>query len=158
MVAGGRNRQARLRGRVDCVPAAVGRRKSKLRFAASGLASAAASDAGEIEVDCLSLDEALGGEPATYLKMDIEGAEIDALLGASAALRHGPLVAACTYHTQDHLWRVPLCLRRLTPEGRLALRPYRVDGFDVVCYSIPPDRASSADEENREELCHSSAS
>jgi len=59
------------------------------------------------------------------------------------------VLAVCTYHTQDHLWRIPLTVKQLAPEARFALRPHCVDGFDVVCYAIPPGRASrfSAEED-----------
>jgi FkbM family methyltransferase len=131
----------RLRGRVVCVPKAVGLREYTLRFQASGLGSASASPSGELEVSCVPLDEALADECPTYIKMDIEGAELDALSGAAAVLRENrPTLAICAYHTQDHLWRVPRRIRDLMPDARLVLRPHCVDGFDLVCYAIPPER------------------
>ncbi|HJT87183.1 MAG TPA: FkbM family methyltransferase [Bryobacteraceae bacterium] len=138
----------RLRGRTDALQAAVGPRRSKVRFAASGLGSASVSESGDVEVGCVSLDETVLEQRPTYIKMDIEGAELDALQGASATMRrHNPLLAVCTYHTQDHLWRIPLKLQQLAPEARLALRPHCEDGFDVVCYAIPPHRAGSVSAE-----------
>lgn len=133
---------SRFRGRVDAIPVAVGRERSKVRFAASGLASAAISESGDTDVDCVSLDDSVIDDMPTYIKMDIEGAELDALEGARATLRrHHPVLAICTYHTQDHLWRVPLKIRELAPDARLVLRPYCEDGFDLVCYAIPPGRS-----------------
>jgi FkbM family methyltransferase len=138
----------RLRGRVDAIQAAVGLRRSMVRFAASGLASASVSECGDVEVDCASLDETLFAQRPTYVKMDIEGAEMDALHGATTTIRrYHPLLAACTYHTQDHLWRIPLTLQEFMPEARLELRPHCEDGFDLVCYAIPPDRARALQEE-----------
>jgi hypothetical protein len=119
-----------------------------VRFSGSGLAAAAISESGDIEVDCVRLDDALAGEAPTYVKMDIEGAELDALLGASGILSaSSPLLAICAYHAQDHLWRVPLFLQTLAPAARFALRMYRVDGFDLVCYALPPHRAANAPSE-----------
>jgi len=134
-----------LHGRVHTVHAAVGASRSKVRFAASGLASAAISTEGAITIDCLPLDELLEGETPTYIKMDIEGAEMDALNGSAAVLRsHQPLLAICAYHTQDHLWRIPLRIRELMPGARLLLRPHCMDGFDLVCYAVPPSRPIDA--------------
>jgi FkbM family methyltransferase len=131
----------RLHGKVHAIQEAVGGERCKLRFAASGLASAAISASGAIEVQCSPLDEALADEHPTYIKMDIEGAEMDALLGASALLkRERPALAICAYHLQDHLWRIPQRIHDLLPEGRLLLRPHCADGFDLVCYSIPSGR------------------
>jgi FkbM family methyltransferase len=134
-----------LHGRVQSVHAAVGASRSKVQFAASGLASAAISADGAIAVDCLPLDEVLEGEAPTYIKMDIEGAEMDALNGSASILdSHQPLLAICAYHTQDHLWRIPLRIRELTSGARLLLRPHRMDGFDLVCYAVPSGRALDA--------------
>jgi FkbM family methyltransferase len=141
----------RLEGRVRPLWAAVGRRRSTVRFRAAGLGSSAISGSGDIQVDCLPLDDVLAAERPTYIKMDIEGAELDALAGASGSIgRHSPLLAVCAYHTQDHLWRVPLLIRDLAPGSRLLLRPHRGDGFDLVCYAIPPDRVTSSAREDRE--------
>jgi FkbM family methyltransferase len=132
---------ARLRGRVHAVCEAVGRERCTLRFTASGLASAALSPDGDVEVRCSPLDDLLAGESPTYIKMDIEGAELDALDGAATVLRRNrPALAICAYHLQDHLWRIPQRISRLMPEGRLLLRPHFADGFDLVCYAIPPER------------------
>ena len=140
-----------LKGRARAIQAAVGPRRAKVRFAASGLASAAVSESGGIEVDSLPLDECLAKERATYIKMDIEGAEMDALQGASEVLRaQAPLLAICAYHTQDHLWQIPLRISRLMPEGRLLLLPHCMDGFDLVCYAVPPDRAIDSSLEDTE--------
>lgn len=134
-------RDETLRHRVRIVQQAVGREAGTLRFAASGLSSAAISEAGDIEVQCVPLDEALTGEHPTYIKMDIEGAEMDALAGASAVLRRDrPALAICAYHVQDHLWRIPLLIHEMLPESRLLLRPYCANGWELVCYAIPADR------------------
>src|SRR5262249_16602480 len=72
-----------VRERVTIHQAAVGRRSGKLRFAATAGSNASVSASGNRVVSCISLDEALKGEVSTYLKMDIEGSELDALEGAS---------------------------------------------------------------------------
>jgi hypothetical protein len=83
----------------------------------------------------------MAGENPTYIKMDIEGAEMDAMLGASRLVRESqPTMAICAYHLQNHLWRVPQCLHDLMPEAQLVLRPHCVDGFDLVCYALTPGR------------------
>ncbi len=73
----------RLRGRVRTVQEAVGLERSIVKFAASGMGNAAVSACGTVSVQCSPLDETLVDEHPTYIKMDIEGAEIDALTGAS---------------------------------------------------------------------------
>jgi FkbM family methyltransferase len=134
-------RDEALRHRVRIVQQAVGREVGTLRFAASGLSSAAISAEGDIEVQCVPLDEALADEHPTYIKMDIEGAEIDALAGGAGVIRRdSPALAICAYHVQDHLWRIPLLIHEVLPDSRLLLRPYCANGWELVCYAIPADR------------------
>jgi FkbM family methyltransferase len=133
---------ADVRERVRMLNVAVGRIREKLRFDSSGLASAHASDTGTIEVDCLPLDEILEGETPTLIKMDLEGAELDALFGGDASIRlAGPSMAVCVYHRPDHLWAIPLLLRRMLPNHTLHLRPHGYEGWDLVCYAVAPGRS-----------------
>jgi hypothetical protein len=94
-----------------------------------------------VEVRCAPLDEVLEGVDVTFLKMDIEGAEPDALAGAAKLIaRCRPVLAICVYHRQDHLWTIPLWIKRLVPEYRLYLRPHHEECWDLVCYAVPPER------------------
>lgn len=133
---------AGVRERVRTLNVAVGRRREKLRFDSSGLASSHVSDTGTIEVDCLPLDEILDGETPTLVKMDLEGAELDALLGGEASIRRArPSMAICVYHRPDHLWAIPLLVRRMLPNHALHLRPHGYEGWDLVCYAVAPGRS-----------------
>lgn len=54
-----------------------------------------------------------------FIKMDIEGAEFDALRGAEQVIRtHKPRLAVCLYHRIDDMWRIPLLLKQFVPEYR----------------------------------------
>jgi hypothetical protein len=48
------------------------------------------------------------------------------------------------------LWKVPLRIHDLLPAGHLLLRPHCADGFDLVCYAIPPGRELDLSSENVE--------
>ena len=53
------------------------------------------------------------------LKMDIEGAELDALRGAAASLRRWrPKLHICAYHHIDDIVDIPLLIREIVPEYR----------------------------------------
>jgi FkbM family methyltransferase len=137
---------------ISALPAEVGRRieasalaasnkAGRLRFNNDGLMSAAFSDQGAVEVECVTLDELLRERHPTYIKMDIEGAELDALEGCRQLITEDhPMLAVCVYHTQDHLWKIPLTLRELHPQYRFFLRPHMQECWDTVCYAIPRDR------------------
>jgi len=127
-----------LRGRTATYCFALGEKRGTVRFNAGGSASSAISESGGMEVECITLDELLADESPTYIKMDSEGAELNALLGAREIIRRcRPKLAVCVYHCQNHLWEVPLLLKELQPDAKLYLKPHMRDGFDLVCYSIP---------------------
>lgn len=126
-----------VRSRIELKCAAVGAREGKVRFSAHGTASSSVG-AGDLEVDCVTLDRFLGGYAPTFIKMDIEGAEPDAIRGAAAVIReHSPTLATCCYHLQDHLWSIPLLIQSLNPNYNFYLRPHDLEGWDLVCYAIP---------------------
>jgi FkbM family methyltransferase len=120
---------------------AADQRAGVARFKASADEGSALSEGGDIDVECITLDDFLAAAQPTYIKMDIEGAELAALTGAAQVIsKHAPVLAICLYHVQDHLWRIPLFLRSLREDYRLFLRPHQVDGWQLVCYAVPPAR------------------
>jgi FkbM family methyltransferase len=74
---------------------------------------------GGTPIEIVPLDDLLVDERPTFVKMDIEGAEPEALLGAVRTLsRDRPALAVSAYHLQDHLWRIPLQLSAMTEDYR----------------------------------------
>lgn len=129
-----------LQRRIKVVQAAVGSRECVAGFEASGAPGAGLSPTGSFQVRCLRLDDLPLCDGATYLKLDIEGAELDALTGAAELIRRRrPLVAACVYHRPDDLWRVARLLNSLS-EYRFFFRCHAYDGFESVLYAVPPER------------------
>lgn len=121
----------------DC---AVGAERCKLHFAMSGALTAKLDDVG-VEVDCIPLDELFADTPVSLIKMDIEGAEYDALRGAENIIRRDrPVLAICVYHTQADIWRIPLWVRSLDADYSFYLRSYDGDGFQTVMYAVPQGR------------------
>jgi FkbM family methyltransferase len=130
-----------LANKVNLLPRAVGADWERVRFDASASEGSCVSATGSIEVECVPLDGQLPGIVPTYLKMDIEGSEYDALLGSRQIIaRHRPLLAICVYHRQEHVWTVPSLIHSLCPDYRLFLRPHLPDGWQLVCYAVPPER------------------
>lgn len=116
---------------------AVGSHNGVLRFDATGDVGARLAAAGSIEVECRRLDDLLRNHSPTFIKMDIEGAELDALAGAEEILTASqPACAVCVYHLQDHLWNVPLRLHAALPRHSLHFRAHSATS-DVVCYAMP---------------------
>ncbi len=106
--------------------------------AGAGEASSVSRTRASLEVPLRALDSALQGEAPTEIKLDIEGAEPEALEGARRTiLRARPRLAICVYHRADHLWSIPSWIGSLGAGYALHLRPHAHAGFDAVAYGIP---------------------
>jgi FkbM family methyltransferase len=115
-----------------------------LRFDADGSLSSAARPDGALEITCVVLDDLLNERAPTYIKMDIEGGEIEALRGSRRLIgQHAPLLAISAYHKPNHLWRIPQLIQSLRPDYRLFLRPHNEECWDTVCYAVPDHRRAA---------------
>ena len=68
----------KVKGRIELHSLGLGSKRETVFFDGSGTSAATVAAAG-VPVAIAPLDELLGDRRATYLKMDIEGAELDAL-------------------------------------------------------------------------------
>lgn len=126
--------------RVTMTRAAVADRPGRTTFSA-GAGPASHVGGGDLEVTTVTLDEWLGDRRPTFIKMDIEGAEPEALAGAARLVRDAaPILAVSCYHRQDHLWSIPLLMRSMSSDYAFYLRPHDVESWDLVCYAIPHAR------------------
>lgn len=123
-------------------PCGLGGENIQLKFKTGlGLGSAAAPD-GESYCPIVQLDSALAHSPVNLIKLDVEGAEPSALLGAEQIIREQkPGLAVCIYHTPEHLWEIPLELARRHAGYDFYLRNHGQGSFDLVLYAIANSRA-----------------
>ena len=72
------------------------------------------------------------------LKLDVEGAESEALSGAAETIKsHCPALALSLYHRTEDLWTLPLRIRDLLPEKRLFLRrPDCIPFWDLTLFAV----------------------
>lgn len=90
-------------------------------------------EAGKIPIDVVSLDEVVGQQPLSYIKMDVEGVEYQALMGAAQVLlRCQPKLFVAAYHHDNDFLVLPETIKMLNPEYKLYLRrhPY------VPCWEL----------------------
>lgn len=82
--------------------------------------------------------DALVDERVDYIKLDIEGAELDALKGAEELIvKYKPILAVCIYHKPEHWYEVAEFVLSICNEYRLYLRHYMEGVFETVLYFIP---------------------
>ncbi|PJI09846.1 MULTISPECIES: FkbM family methyltransferase [Clostridium] len=95
------------------------------------------SDQGVKKVNVYSLDEYLKDTPVTFIKMDVEGSEYSAIMGAKKIItKLKPKLAICVYHKIEDMWQIPLLIKSIVPEYKLYIRHYSYDMCETVCYAV----------------------
>lgn len=87
-----------------------------------------------IETD--TIDNVLNGNKATFIKMDIEGSELEALKGAEYTLKtYKPRLAISLYHKSEDIFEIPQYILSVVPDYKLYIRHYTSDIWETVLYA-----------------------
>lgn len=93
---------------------------------------------GHMEVEVASLDELLPEAEISYIKMDVEGAEMKALMGAITTIRRNkPKLAICVYHKRDDMFKIPLLINNFCDGYEFYLRHYCTTFSETVLFAVP---------------------
>ena len=113
----------------------VGERNEQIYY--DDVVSASSVSSTGIPGEIVRMDDHLKGEAVSFIKMDIEGAEMGALRGAEEMIRcRRPDLAICVYHSLSDLFEIPLYIHSLVPEYRLYLRHHTPVFCETVCYAV----------------------
>lgn len=129
--------------KVTAICAGVYKETTTLHFNAGGGKGSAitSSSANTITVPVRAIDDVPECKNATFIKMDVEGSELDALKGAKQTiLRNKPKLAICIYHMQRDLVEIPKWIHALVPEYKLYVRHHSFSVNETVLYAIPPEK------------------
>lgn len=101
-----------------------------------GFAQSTLYESDYVDVDVTTLDKVIPqDEKITLIKMDIEGSEWAALHGAETLIRRcKPRLAISIYHCGEDYTRIPLYLKRIVPEYKLAVRHHNKNHCDTDLY------------------------
>ncbi len=125
---------------VTIISSAVWSRIEQLSFSDSGDGSSGLDKNATSKVQAIDIDSFLTGrDEVNFIKMDIEGAEKEALLGASKTLINSlPHLAISVYHKPCDLWELGLLIESIAPKRyNYHLRMYGHQTFDTILYAIP---------------------
>lgn len=91
----------------------------------------------KITLNTVAIDDVLNERKATFIKMDIEGSELDALHGAEKTIqKYKPFLAICVYHKKEDLITILPYLKSIVPKYKMYLRHHSKTASDLVLYCV----------------------
>jgi FkbM family methyltransferase len=82
------------------------------------------SESGKIKIQTVAIDDDIS-EKVTFIKMDIEGAEEQALIGLrKKILENHPKLALSVYHNHEDIWKLARIIDEIDPTYKFYLRYY----------------------------------
>ena len=135
---------SKVKSRHSLMPLALSDEYKILSFSGQGEGSHIDSSGGGVKIAAAALDDVLGGVELNFLKLDVEGAEADALCGAQTIISQSkPVIALSAYHKPQDLWELPNLISSISPDYTFYFRQHYYNSFDIVLYAIPLDSLSS---------------
>lgn len=121
----------------DFYKCGVWSKETVLKFDARGDCGSRITEEGDTEIKVKALDDTVFEDAPTYIKMDIEGSEIEALKGAKRIIQqYKPKLAICIYHNPEDLFEIPIMIKEMCRHYKLFIRQYADSRFETVCYAI----------------------
>ncbi|OUP06746.1 hypothetical protein B5F35_15100 [Anaeromassilibacillus sp. An200] len=135
-----RNKETYQFPEVELLPFGAWSEDTTLHFSAVGSGTSCVNDNGEISVSVRAIDHVIPEEEqVTFIKMDIEGSELEALKGARHTIqRCKPKLAISLYHKPEDMTEIPLYIQSLVPEYKFYVRHHSNCYTETVFYAIFP--------------------
>ena len=109
----------------------------KLPFQEEGSMLSMISEVSEHYIEVDTIDHITAGRPVTYIKMDVEGAELQALKGAEQTIRTcKPILGISIYHKEHDIINVPAYINKIVPDYTFYFRVHKKLAIDTVLYGI----------------------
>ncbi len=126
--------------RIDIVEKGLWNQTEKRTAELGIMAGSNVKENAEDEVELISLDEFFKDIPQkdypSFIKLDIEGSEQQALIGAEKIIKEcAPKLAICVYHKPEDIYVVPDLLKKMNTNYKFFLKHYSPYIWDTVLYA-----------------------
>lgn len=139
--------QARLTAfspRIHFHPLGLYDRPTTLSFDASAGSASRIAEGGSETITVARLDDVVA-ERVSWIKMDLEGAELAALQGSQRhILNDHPKLAIAVYHDPADFWRIPAYVLGLRSDYAVHMRHYTEGWSETVMFFIPVQRQAAS--------------
>jgi len=121
-------------------PVAIGSETKHIRIDCAGTNSHINSKTSHTNAICVKLDDIIFRGDITFINMDIEGCELEAIKGSKRIIiKSKPDLAISIYHRPSDLWEIVLELHKICPGYRFAIRNYSGYPAETVLYATWTD-------------------
>ncbi|MEG0971577.1 MAG: FkbM family methyltransferase [Lachnospiraceae bacterium] len=125
--------------RINTYLKGVWREKTTLKFSTCGNEGSAISNTGMGTTQVEAIDDIIENTKVTFIKMDVEGSELQALYGArNTILRDKPRLGICLYHLKEDVWKIPQYVLSLLPEYKIYIRTHSSVPTALTMFAIYP--------------------
>ncbi|WP_049945709.1 FkbM family methyltransferase [Butyrivibrio sp. LC3010] len=113
-------------------------KETTLSFSESGTQGSHITEGeGTIQIKTAAIDDVIKDDKVTFIKLDVEGAEKEALLGAEEIIRRDhPRMAISIYHKPEDIWELPELVLSLNNDYKLWLRHYQLSECETILYAL----------------------
>ena len=109
--------------------------KRQFRFSNKGSMGSNIDPMGDCIIDCVALDDALGDFHPNLIKLDVEGAEFETLIGAKNIISTDlPSLCISIYHSAEDFYRLGLLIHSWGLNYKFYLRLHEHNTFGAVLY------------------------
>lgn len=137
---------------ITIIPKGLWNEKSEICFKEQGNAGSRIEEEaleGKYTVQVDSIDNVHKDEKITFIKMDIEGAEMQALKGAESTIKkYKPKLAICIYHEPEHLYSIAFLIKSFVPQYKLYIRHHTDTYAETVLYAVYNESVSACSKRN----------
>lgn len=111
-------------------------KKKKVYFSAESSCGSKILDDGKNFIDVVDLDSIVNEDRVTFIKMDIEGSELEAIKGSQNLLAtQKPKLAISIYHKPEDIIEIPKLLLEINPDYNFGIRHYSFYLSDTILYA-----------------------
>ena len=122
---------------IDVIEQGIYSYAGKLPFQETGSMLSMISDDSTDYIEVNTIDSIAAGNPVTYIKMDVEGAELEALKGAERTIRNfKPILGISIYHKPQDLIDIPTFIQEIVPSYKFYFRVHKKLAIDTVLYGV----------------------